>query len=144
MKINKELQFALFRAGVCGILMVHGVHKLAGWKTSIPGLGNFLSSEGIPFGNFVAIMITLLETAGPVMVALGKAVKWIPPLIILYLLAGIFMVHMHNGWFVVGPSQDGMEYNVLLIICMLYIWMQGGVKRTSRLVAVPHPGSLAS
>lgn len=123
MKFTKETPFIFFRAGVCIILLVHGIDKLISWDTSIPGLGAFLNSKGWVFGNLFAVLITLLETAGALMVAAGKYVRWAAPVFIVYLLMGILMVHMHNGWFVVGPSQDGMEYNVLLVICMLYIWM---------------------
>ncbi len=32
---------------------------------------------------------------------------------------GMVMVHLPNGWFVVGLGRNGMEYSILLILCLL-------------------------
>ncbi|TAF49518.1 MAG: DoxX family protein, partial [Runella slithyformis] len=40
---------------------------------------------------------------------------------ILILVAGIFMVHLKNGWFVVGGGSNGVEFNFLLIMCLLSV-----------------------
>ncbi|HKJ16853.1 MAG TPA: hypothetical protein VJ984_05875 [Xanthomonadales bacterium] len=32
---------------------------------------------------------------------------------------GIVLVHAPEGWFVVGLGRNGMEYSVLLIVCLL-------------------------
>ena len=38
------------------------------------------------------------------------------------LITGIFaMVHFKAGWFVVGGGRNGMEYNFLLIVVLLYL-----------------------
>jgi len=53
--------------------------------------------------------------------AAGYFVRWIAAIFITELLVGIFLVHLQNGWFVVGATQGGMEYSVLLIISLLVI-----------------------
>jgi len=53
--------------------------------------------------------------------AAGYFVRWIAAIFIIELLVGIFLVHLQNGWFVVGATQGGMEYSVLLIICLVVI-----------------------
>ncbi|MDT9170959.1 hypothetical protein, partial [Escherichia coli] len=37
------------------------------------------------------------------------------------LLFGIILVHYQNGWFVVGHTLGGMEYNVLMIVCFVLV-----------------------
>jgi uncharacterized membrane protein YphA (DoxX/SURF4 family) len=34
------------------------------------------------------------------------------------LAAGIALVHWPAGWFVVGAGRNGMEYSILLILCL--------------------------
>jgi putative oxidoreductase len=36
---------------------------------------------------------------------------------------GIYLVHAPAGWFVVGAGRNGMEFSVLLILCLLVIAM---------------------
>ncbi len=120
--MKKNTGFIFFRASVAVLLLVHGLVRLWNWRTEIPGLGAFLEDEGMVFGKLLAWAITALEIVGAVLIAFGKYIKWIAPLFIIYLFAGIIMVHRFNGWFVVGPSQNGMEYNVLLVICLSFIW----------------------
>ncbi|WP_295793028.1 hypothetical protein [Mucilaginibacter sp.] len=37
------------------------------------------------------------------------------------LVVGIFLDHMHDGWFVVGGGRNGMEYSVVLIACLFAV-----------------------
>jgi len=34
---------------------------------------------------------------------------------------GIALAHFPDGWFVVGGGRNGMEYSVLLILCLVVI-----------------------
>ena len=124
MKDTSNIVFKIFRCVVCLMLFIHGAERIFLWEDGIPAFGQYLNEKGFLFGNFIAGAITLLEITGSVLIALGKYVKWITPLFIIYLLMGIIMVHIKNGWFVVGRSVNGIEYNVLLISCLLFIWYQ--------------------
>ena len=37
------------------------------------------------------------------------------------LAVGIALVHAPSGWFVVGLGRNGMEYSVLLIVCLVAV-----------------------
>ncbi|GAB2824896.1 DoxX family protein [Ferruginibacter profundus] len=124
MKDKPFIAFVIFRSVVCLMLFIHGAERFCLWEKGIPAFGQYLNEKGFLFGNFIAGAITLLETGGAVLIALGKYLKWLIPLFIIYLLMGIIMVHIKNGWFVVGSSVNGIEYNVLLISCLLFIWYQ--------------------
>ena len=39
------------------------------------------------------------------------------------LITGIVMVHGREGWFVVGGGRNGVEYSVLLIICLVTLFL---------------------
>ena len=72
-------------------------------------------------GGILAWGITCFEIVGGATMAAGYFVRWIAAIFITELLVGIFLVHLQNGWFVVGATQGGMEYSVLLIISLLVI-----------------------
>lgn len=44
------------------------------------------------------------------------------PSFALILLGGIVLVHGHEGWFVVGGGRNGVEYSVLLLVCLVALY----------------------
>lgn len=84
--------------------------------------------NGFPFGVAIAWGITLFEIVGGVTLAAGYFRKWIAFTFILQLTVGIIVVHGPIGWFVVGYSSGGMEYSVLLTLCLLTIASTGTKK----------------
>ncbi len=118
---EKRLSFALsvIRIAVAGLLAAHG------WTRLIVGgvvpFGDWLTGKGFPVGFLIASGITALEILGTPLLAFRKFVF---PLAMAYtavLLMGIVMVHAPEGWFVVGNGRNGMEYSILLILCLLSI-----------------------
>jgi len=112
-----EMALTLIRLALAGLIAAHG------WARLIAGgvvpFGNWLDSQGIPFGVAVAAAVTAIEIVGTPLLAMRK---WVFPLAISYsaiYTAGIVMVHAKAGWFVVGLGRNGMEYSVLLIVCLL-------------------------
>nr|WP_157580462.1 hypothetical protein [Rudanella lutea] len=55
------------------------------------------------------------------LLVLGYARKWLSAGFIIVLITGNLLVHLPNGWLVVGHQQGGIEYNVLLIVCFLLV-----------------------
>ena len=53
--------------------------------------------------------------------AAGKFVVPIAAYLAFQLILGIALVHFPEGWFVVGGGRNGMEYSVLLILCLVVI-----------------------
>ena len=97
-----------------------GIH---GWARLLAGgvepFGQWLSGKGFPFGVLIAASITALEIVGTPLLAFGKWVRILAPAYAFVLLMGLIMVHAPEGWFVVGLGRNGMEYSVLLIVCLL-------------------------
>jgi putative oxidoreductase len=72
-------------------------------------------------GVAVAAALTAIEILGGLALALGRSVRPLAVVFALELAAGVVMVHASEGWFVVGGGRNGMEYSVLLIICLLAV-----------------------
>lgn len=88
---------------------------------SINGFGDFLNAKGFLIGVPIAWGITLFELIGGLAMLLNYFTKWISLVWAVQLLIGIILVHAQNGWFVVGPSTGGVEYSLLLIVCLLVL-----------------------
>ena len=99
-----------------------------GWARLLAGgvepFGSWLDAQGFPFGFGIAWAITALEILGTPLLAAGKFAFYLCVVYSAIYLAGVFLVHAPEGWFVVGLGRNGMEYSVLLITCLLSVAYQ--------------------
>jgi putative oxidoreductase len=111
----------LLRLGVALIFFMHSVPGM--FNNGINDFGNhYLNEIGFsPFGLYLAWLIKLSHLATAIGLLLNKCVKQLSVISIFILIVGIFMVHIQNGWFVVGGGSNGVEYNFLLICVLLSI-----------------------
>lgn len=119
---RSKLAWTILRCVLAGLIAAHG------WVRFLDGgvvpFGGWLDSQGLPVGVAIAATITAIEIAGTPLYALGR---FVTPLSLLYAAiyaVGIAMVHAPEGWFVVGKGRNGMEYSVLLIVCLLCVGLQ--------------------
>ncbi|MBK9014064.1 MAG: DoxX family protein [Saprospiraceae bacterium] len=119
----------LLRVAVSLFMVAHGVIRI--YAGTVGDFGGFLESKGFPLGATIAWGITCFEIVGGTTLALGFFRRWIAAVFILQLLMGIVLVHAPNGWFVVGYTSGGVEYSVLLILCLLLVASTGRKEDTS-------------
>jgi len=116
---NKTSALIFIRVVLAAVMFSHGAARIS--AGTVGGFGEFLGSQGIPLGFYVAWGITLFEIIGSVLLAAGFY-TWIIALIFaLQLAVGIAMVHYKEGWFVVGHGRNGMEFSAVLIASLLAI-----------------------
>jgi putative oxidoreductase len=121
--MSREVRVGLtvLRVAVASVFVVHGIARLA--NGTVGGFGQFLGSQGFPFGVAIAWTLTLVELLGGIAFALGLLVR---PLCAWYaaeILTGIALVHWSQGWFVVGAGRGGMEYSVLIVACLAAVFL---------------------
>ena len=109
----------VIRIAVGLMLMAHGGIRI--YAGTVGGFGEFLNAQGFMIGGLIAWGITLFELIGGALLGLGFFRKIICAVFVTILIVGILLVHINNGWFVVGYNTGGAEYSVLLIICLLLI-----------------------
>lgn len=109
----------ILRLSLALVLSVHPWARTIEW--SVPQFGEYLSSQGLPFGFALAVAITAYEALGAACIALNRWVRFMVPGNIAILVAGIVMVHGREGWFVVGGGRNGVEFSVLLIMCLVTV-----------------------
>lgn len=114
--------FLVLRISIAGLLAAHGwARLLAG---GVQPFGDWLDGLGFPFGIVIAGGVTALEILGTPLLALGRWVTWLCIAYSCVYAAGAVLVHWPAGWFVVGLGRNGMEYSVLLIVCLtLLAWV---------------------
>lgn len=93
---------------------------------TLPGFGQFLESQGLPLGLVLAWLVTLGELAGGSLLVVGRWVRWAVLFHASVIVMGIFMVHLRNGWFVVGQHTGGVEYSLLILASLAVLYSQAG------------------
>ena len=119
-QIPREISFVFLRVVMGIIFITHGVARL--YYESIPDFGVFLNSRGLVFGETIAWIITIGEIIGGLLLISGYFLKFAVIFHSVIVLTGLFLVHLQNGWFVVGHGQGGVEYSVLILAVLLYLY----------------------
>ena len=114
---DRHLQALLgLRLVIAALLAIHGWYRLL--EGGVAPFGEWLTSQGIPAGPYVAGAVTGYEIIATLLLAIGWRVPWLCLGFIAIYATGLVMVHLPAGWFVVGGGRNGMEYSVLLIACL--------------------------
>lgn len=121
--IHSHHAFVVLRALTGIIFISHGAARLH--YSSVANFGGYLEAKGLPLGLVLAWGITLGEMISGSLLALGIAPRVCAVFHGLIIMGGIAMVHLPNGWFVVGHGTGGVEYSLLLLAVLFYIFSKG-------------------
>ncbi len=120
-----DRSIVLLRIAVAALLGVHGVARAS--LGIVDDFGLFFESLRLPFGLWLAWILTVVEILGGISLAAGWFVRPLAAWFAVQLAAGILLVHAAEGWFVVGAGRNGMEYSVLLIVSLIAVaWAHTG------------------
>jgi putative oxidoreductase len=118
--VQDKYAFLALRVSMGVIFITHGLARL--YYNSVGDFGNFLNAKGFVIGVLLAWAITIGEIVSGGFLALGYKVKYCVIFHAVVILSGIVMVHATNGWFVVGHGSGGVEYSVLILVVLLYLY----------------------
>lgn len=116
-KTRSEQMLLIQRLLICGIIAAHGWARFL--SDAVAPFGVWLDGQGFPMGIAIAYTITAIEIIGSVVLAAGIWVPYLSLTFAFIYVMGIILVHAPVGWFVVGLGRNGMEYSVLLVVCLL-------------------------
>ena len=124
----------VLRLAIAIILIMHSVPGM--FNNGVNDFGNlYLNEIGFaPFGLLVAWSIKLSHVFAAICFIVEKYVKAAGLITILVLIVGIVMVHLPDGWFVVGGGRNGVEFNFLLIAAIVTIMFPKGFHNNYRVV----------
>lgn len=111
----------LLRVPITVILLFHSIPGM--FNNGIYEFGHYyLNEKGFaPYGVAFAWTIKISHVVCAFCILFEKFVKPACILTIAILVTGIFMVHLPDGWYVVGAGRNGIEFNVLMIFVLLAI-----------------------
>lgn len=117
----------ILRIALAVIMIMHSVSGM--FNNGVNDFGNmYLNEVGFaPFGLILAWLIKLSHLATAILLLMNRFIKLASIVTIFILLAGIFMIHFKEGWFVVGGGRNGMEFNFLLICVFLAVMFPNGI-----------------
>ena len=143
---NPPLGLAVLRVVLGVVFVAHGAPKLFG---GVAGFAEALAGLGFPVPIAFAWIGTLLEFGGGLALIVGLFVTPIALLLATEMFLGIVLVHATNGFYVVGPGQGGIEFNLLLIAALLTLVFAGpgaaalGGRRSGDLIEAREPSDAA-
>lgn len=121
MEINKinyqALGIIIIRYAAALTMIIHGITRIV--IDGVFPFGEFLTFNNLPFGTLIAWLITIFEITAGSALLLGYFILPVSIIFIIEHLSGIILVHLPEGWFVVGAGRNGMEYSVILIILFI-------------------------
>lgn len=128
-EINEKYGFIILR-GIMGLIFItHGIARL--YYQSVSDFGGFLNSKGLLIGVQIAWIITIGEIISGSLLIFGIKVKYCVLFHAVVITTGIFFVHLSNGWFVVGHGSNGIEYSILILAVLLFIYSRSSQRSHS-------------
>lgn len=119
--MNRSHYALIILRALMGIIFItHGIARL--YYGSVPDFGNYLNSQGLMIGVPIAWVITFGEIISGSLLALGIRVRYCIIFHALIIACGLVMVHLSNGWFVVGHGSGGIEYSVLILVVLFVLF----------------------
>ncbi|MFZ2784291.1 MAG: hypothetical protein WAZ36_07815 [Sediminibacterium sp.] len=127
---NQSLSSFILRLAIAIIFVTHSV--LGMYNNGINDFGNlFLNQIGFaPLGVPIAWSVKLIHLVGAILLLIKRQINLTCILNILILIMGIILVHLKEGWFVVGGGRNGIEYNFLLICVLVVIMILDKTEKT--------------
>lgn len=116
-----SLPIAALRMMMGVIFFLHAGARI--YEDSFYGFGMFLENKGFPLGIYLAYTVTAFELVGGIAMFLRYFVRVFCIGETIILITGIFLVHLQNGWFVVGMTLGGIEYSVVLITILFAVFI---------------------
>ena len=113
-----ETSLSIVRIATAIVIFIHGVWRASHWDPNVTGFGEWLSSLGFPEGFYWAAAVTIYELIAPLFILARRFVTLACLGHMGIVALGAVLVHYPDGWFVVGAGRNGMEYSVLLLVCL--------------------------
>ena len=121
--MNSGLQsygLTVLRVVVGIVFLLHGYQKL--FKFGFHGVAGMLGHLGIPLPAFFAVVVTLVEFVGGILLITGVATRIAAGLIAIDMIVAILAVHLKNGFF----NPNGFEFPLTLLAATICLAIAGG------------------
>ena len=111
----------ILRIVVGVVFLVHGYQKL--FHMGFQGVAGFFAHAGVPLAPVSAVVVTLVEFVGGILLIAGIAVRIAAALNAVDMTVAILLVHLKHGF---GAQNGGFEYPLTLLAATLCLALAGG------------------
>jgi putative oxidoreductase len=103
------------------VFLAHGYQKL--FHLGFGGVAGMFGHLGIPLPHVFAVIVTLVEFVGGIMLIAGLAVRVAAALIACDMVVAILKVHLPHGFF---NQNGGVEFPLMLLAAAICLTLAGG------------------
>ena len=103
------------------VFLVHGYQKL--FHLGFHSVSDSFAHAGIPLPLVSAVVVTLVEFVGGILLVAGIAVRLAAALNAVDMMVAILVVHLRHGF---GAQNGGFEYPLTLLAATLCLALAGG------------------
>jgi putative oxidoreductase len=118
--ISKKQAYFILRATMGIIFITHGLARL--YYGSVSDFGGFMNAQGFIIGLSLAWIITIGEIICGGLLVLGRYVRYCVIFHAVIIIGGLILIHIPEGWFVVGHGSGGSEYSMLILAVLALIY----------------------
>ena len=117
---HQSLGLAVLRIVVGIVFLAHGYQKL--FKFGFHGVAGMLGHMGVPIPAVFAVILTLVEFVGGILLITGLATRIPALLLAIDMIVAILLVHAKNGFF----NPTGFEFPLVLLAGTICLVLAGG------------------
>ncbi len=123
---SANLGLFILRAVVAVVFAAHGAQKL--FVQHLPAVAQSMAHLGVPVPPAAAVVVTLVEFVGGILMLLGLFVRAVGALIAFEMLVAMLLVHLPRGFFNTHPGTPGgpgIEFPLVLLCVNLALVFLG-------------------
>ncbi|MFN8311066.1 MAG: DoxX family protein [Chitinophagales bacterium] len=115
----------VLRVALAMVLLSHSLHGIFTGNDVHDFGALFLNQVGFaPFGVALAWLVVITQIVSALLLLWGRFIRICAVWNGLILLTGIALVHFREGWFVVGGGRNGMEFSVVLMAILVFLFLE--------------------
>ena len=105
----------LIRLYLAPVMVQAGWQKLANFDSTVQWFGDAEYGLGLPFPYVLAMLASLAEFVGGLLLVPGLAVRWVSIPLLITMIVAMVTVHAENGWLAIADSNSWLADGTLLM-----------------------------
>ena len=104
----------LIRLYLAPVMVQAGWQKLANFDSTVQWFGDAEFGLGLPFPYVLAMLASLAEFVGGLLLVPGLAVRWVSIPLLITMVVAMVTVHAENGWLAIADANSWLADGTLL------------------------------